>query len=95
MVELLGFDKTLFDVKRKRVSDKIKAIVRYGKLEGDEAKINEAINLVEMYMGKYFSKCENEEEAMELVNKVTFLRAQHMKLRRHVAAKVFEYAHTK
>ena len=95
MINLYGFDRTMFDVKRKRVNDKIKAVVRYGKLEGDEAKVKEAISIVEMYLGKYFAQCSSEEEALELVNKVTYLRTQHMKLRRHIASEAYAYATAK
>jgi hypothetical protein len=92
MLELTGFDKMMFDVKRKRANEQIKNVVRYGKLVDDDRKLNEAIHIVEMYLGKYFSKCGDEREALELVNKVTLLRKEPIKLKRLIAAKVYEYS---
>ena len=92
MVELSGFDKSLFDVKRKKVNKYIKDMVRYGQLDGDEEKVNKAIRIVNIYLGKYVKDCNDEQEALELIDKVTLLRKQRIKLRRHIAAQVYAYA---
>jgi hypothetical protein len=92
MVELSGFDKSLFDVKRKKVNEYIKNMVHYGQLDGDEEKVNNAIRIVNIYLGKYIKDCNDEQEALELVDKVTMLRKQRIKLRRHIAAQVYAYA---
>jgi len=91
MVELKGLDKTMFDVKRKRANELIKTLVKSGKLKNDTTKLEEAIHIVEMYLGKYFSLCQDEAEALELVEKVPLLRREPIKLRRQVAAEVYEY----
>jgi len=92
MLELKGLDKTMFDVKRKRANELIKTLAKSGKLKDDTSKLDEAIHIVEMYLGKYFSLCQDETEALGLVEKVPLLRKEPIKLRRKIAAKVYEYS---
>lgn len=91
MVELKGLDKTMFDVKRKRANELIKTLVKSGRLKDDAGKLEEATHIVEMYMSKYFGKCVDEQEALELVEKVPLLRKEPIKLRRKIAAEVYAY----
>ena len=92
MVELTGFEQTLFDIKRKKVNQQIKEIIRYGKLTDSEDKINAAIRLVEIYLGKYLKLCATPDEALELVSRVTILRQQRMKVKKMIATQAYAYS---
>jgi hypothetical protein len=95
MIELTGFDRAMFDVKRKKVNDQIKGIIKNGDFADDEEKVKAAIKVVEIYLGKYFQSCTNENEALELVNKVTVLRRQRIQLKRLIAVQVYSYSSNK
>jgi len=92
MLELKGFEKSLFEVKRKKVNEYIKNLSRDGSLATDELKIHQAVSYLEVYLNSYLRLCYSEEDVLELVNRIPALRKERVRVRRRIAAEAYVYA---
>jgi len=92
MKELTGLNKYLFNIKRDRVNERLKQIIGIDKAGNNLEKTEKVIVVIQMYMGRYFEKCENIREAVALINKISVLRREKIKTKQFIARNVFEYA---